>query len=272
MESSLNLTWADLKAEVAGYLGWGRTSTAWDANKVEEIKRLVQSALRKFYFAAQAKPDDPVYGWTFLKPVADVQLVTGSATADLPDDFGGFVGLATVALAGQSGGYSPLQQRHDEQVRALYAACPTVNGRPQFYAEKQVRGTSTLKSQRSQLYVYPIPDVDYVVTLAYYILPNYLTEANPFPYGGAAHAETMKAAVRAAAELYLDNKEGVETANYRQSLAASITYDRRHQPKSLGPNIDLSDWYSLNRSGGPWPNGLWDSPWGIGFLGTASYE
>lgn len=270
-ESTLNLTWDDLKAEVGGYLGWGRTSTVWGTRKSEEIKRIVESALRKFYFQAQARPSDAVYGWTFLKPVADIQLLTGTATADLPDDFGGFVGLATVAMEGAAGGYSPLEQRHDEQIRVLYASALTASGRPMFYAEKQVRGTTTQGSNRPQLYIYPLPDRDYVVSIAYYILPNYLTTSHPYPYGGAAHAETMKAAVRAQAELYLDNKEGVETANYRQCLASSITYDRRHQPKTFGRNYDPSDWMLHRRSGGPWPDGLWH-PLGIGYLGSASYE
>lgn len=271
-ESTLNLTWAELLAEVGSYLGWSRTAANWSANKIEEIKRLMQSGLRKFYFQAALRPDEQAYGWTFLKPVANIQLTATVATAALPDDYGGFEGIATVSLAGAIGGYSQLTQRHDEQLRALYAAAPAVAGRPVYFAEKQVKGVTTLETEKSQLYVYPLPDADYVVSVAYYVLPNYLTNSAPYPYGGAAHAETMKAAVRAQAELYLDNKVGPEDANYRQCLAASIMYDRRHQPKTLGINTDPSDWM-MNRNGmrGVWPDGLWH-PLGIGYLGTASYE
>jgi hypothetical protein len=270
-ETTLNLAWTDLKAEAGGYLGWGRTAANWDSNKTEEITRLMQSALRKFYFQAAVDPREPAYGWTFLKPVADIQLATGVATAPLPDDFGGFEGTATVRLGdGLAGGYWPLQQRHDEQLRVLYAAAPTINGRTVYYSEKQVKGVSTLGSNRSDLYVYPLPDNPYIVSVAYFILPNYVTTAAPYPYGGAAHAETMKAAVRAAAELYLDNRVGPEDANYRQCLTSSITYDRRHQPKSLGVNTDPSDWMMQRRTGGMWPDGLWH-PLGIGALGTAVY-
>lgn len=271
MESTLNLQRTEYQSEVADYLGWGRTSTGWDATQVEAIKRLLQSAQRKFYFQAQPDPAGPVHGWTFLKPVADIRLVTGVATVQLPDDFGGFEGLATVELAGAAGGYWPMEQRHDEQIRALYAAAPAVSGRPTYFAEQQVKGVSTLETEKSRLYVYPLPDAAYTVRVAYFVLPDYLTPARPFPYGGAAHAETMKAAIRAAAELYLDNQPGPEAANYAQCLMASISYDRRHQPKTLGINYDASD-FLLHRRGriGPWGDGCWH-PLGIGALSIASY-
>lgn len=271
MESTLNLQKTEHFAEAADYLGWGRDSTGWDSTQQEELKRLVQSAQRRFYFGAMPEGAAEVYGWTFLKPVATVQLVTGSAVAPLPDDFGGFEGLATVSLAsGSAGGYWPLDQRHEEQLRVLYAAAPTISGRPIYYAEKALRGLSTQETQKSQLYVYPLPDAAYVVAVAYFLLPDYLTASRPFPYGGAAHAETMKAAVRAAAELFLDNRPGPEEANYRQCLVASISYDRRHQPKVLGVNTDPSDWLLHRRRWAGWPDGMWH-PLGIGSIGTASY-
>ena len=270
MESTLTLAMTDLKAEAGGYLGYGRTSSAWDADQTEEIDRLTQSGLRKFYFQAQTNPKDAAHVWTFLKPVATVQLTTDSQYAALPDDFGGFEGLASVSLSGGSGGYWPIAQRHEEQLRVLFAAAPTASGRPVYFAESQIRGTSTQASNRSQVQVYPIPDQDYVFSVPYCILPNTLTTSNPYPYGGAAHAETMKAAIRSAAELYLDNTAGPETANYMQCLAASIQYDRRHQPKTLGLNYDPSD-MRMHRRGIGWPEGLWH-PLGIGYLGTASYQ
>lgn len=269
MESTLNLTMDELKAEAGAYLGHGRTSTAWDSVETEEIDRLTETALRKFYFQASVNPKDTAHGWTFLKPVATVQLVADDDYADLPDDFGGFEGVATVSLSG-SEGFWPLKERDETQIRALYAAVQNASGRPLCYAEVQVRGTTTQAANRSRLRVYPKPDSAYVLSVPYYILPNALTSANPYPYGGAAHAETMKAAIRAAAELYLDNEAGPENANYLQCLAASIQYDRRHQPKTLGVNNDPSD-YFLHRRGSNWPEGLWH-PLGIGYLGAASFS
>lgn len=266
-ESSLNLALDDLRSEVGGFLGWSRTAAKWTADKLVEINAQVSSALRKFYFAASIG-GEPIHNWTFLKPVAAIGVTNGSSVAPLPDDFGGFEGMVTVVQAGSSGGFWPVKIVHEEMIRAQYAAAANIAGKPLMVAEQQIKGTMANRSNRSQLAIYPVPDADYTFSVPYYILPDFLTTANPYPYGGAAHAETMKAACRAQAELYLDNAPGAETANYQMCLAASISYDRRHEPKSMGRNTDPSD-FLANRSG-KWPDGLWH-PLGIGYLGTASY-
>ena len=250
---------SELLGEGGSFLGWGRDAIRWTPKKAADVKSCGQSMLRKFYFQANQN-------WTFLKPVATIQLIISSATAPLPEDFGGFEGKASVSQSGLAGGFWPLSQCHEEQIRVKYAAFPSMTGRPVAYAEQQIKGTSKVRSNRSQLFVYPIPDRAYTISVPYYILPNYLTVENPWPYGGAAHAETMKAGMRAACELFLDNDPGPEAANYAQCLAASIQYDRRHQPKTLGINTDLSGFLAQR---GPWPDGLWNSPWGIGYLGVS---
>lgn len=270
MESTLNLSVTDLTGEVGSFLGWGRDATRWTANKAKDVQECVASCLRKFYFQAILDPRDSSHNWTFIKPVADIPLVTGSQNAALPDDFGGFEGQISVSQTGVSGGFWPLRLTSEESIRVQYAAFPSISGRPVSAAEEQIKGTSPQRSNRSRLLIYPLPDHDYVLHVPYYILPDYLTIANPYPYGGAAHAETMKAGARAAAELFLDNLPGPENGNYMQCLAASIQYDRRHQPKSLGVNSDMSDWLNSDRVG-RWPEGLWH-PLGIGFLGQSTYS
>lgn len=259
----------DLLGEGGAFLGWGRDTTKWTEKKAQDVKACGQTMLRKFYFQALLDPRDSSHNWTFLKPVADIPILSGGATAALPDDFGGFEGKVTVSQTGVTGGFWPVNLVSEEMIRVQYAAAPTYTGRPLVAAEQQIKGTSPTRSNRSQLIVFPTPDVDYVLHVPYYILPDYLTVTNPYPYGGAAHAETMKAGMRAAAELFLDNMPGPEAANYMQCLAASIAYDRRHQPKTLGVNTDRSDRRGRWR-GGSWPRGLWEMQ-GIGFLDTASY-
>ncbi len=268
MESTLNLSMTDLLGEGGAFLGWGRDATKWTDKKAADIKACGQTMLRKFYFQALLDPRDSSHNWTFLKPVADIPLPSGESTVPLPDDFGGFEGMVTVSQDGLAGGFWPVKLVSEEMIRVQYAQAPTMTGRPIVAAEQQIKGMGPTRSNRSQLYIYPVPDADYTLHVAYYILPDYLTIANPYPYGGAAHAETMKAGMRAAAELFLDNLPGPENANYMQCLGASIAYDRRHQPKSLGVNVDRSDW--MNRRRGHWPDGLW-TRFGIGFLSEASY-
>lgn len=271
MESTLSLNVDALKAEAGSFLGWGRGAvygeTTWDDSQERDLKSCVETMLRRFYFQATADPRDMAHKWTFLQPVATVALTSGEQSAPLPDDFGGFEGIATVSTT-TSAAFWPVRQISEEMIRSRYALSTSIAGRPLFIAERQIKGTTPLRSNRSELYVYPEPDADYTISVAYCILPNYLTAANPYPYGGAAHAETMKAGIRAAAELLFDNEPGPESANYMQALASSIAYDRRHQPKTLGLNTDPGVFHG-NRAG--WPTGLWE-PLGIGYLGGFTYD
>lgn len=260
-ESTLTLSMNDLTGEAGSFLGWGRDPARWSARKLEDLNAVLATALRRFYFQAG-------HEWTFLKPRATLALVAEEKAIPLPEDFGGFEGDAMIALSGSSGGYWPIRQVAAEQIRAQYALTDTVTGRPMYFADEPRRGVTEVRSSRNNLLIYPLPDNAYSFECTYSILPEFLTERNPWPYGGAAHAETLKAGVRAAAELYEDAEAGPQTANYVQSLKASIDYDRRHQPKTLGVNVDRSD--SIGKIGGMWPDGLW-TPLGIGYLGTVSY-
>ena len=268
-ESTLTLTVDGLRGDGGSYLGWSRDASRWSAKKLEDLNECLASTLRKFYFQASVRPQDPPHQWTFLRPVARIHLVSGEKEIPLPDDFGGFEGRATIQVAGSSGGgYCPIEQFPEERIRALYAANDSSTGRPAVYADTPRPRTTKVRSSRSNLLIYPIPDQDYQFYVPYSILPDFLTIEHPYPYGGAGHAETLKAGMRAACELYEDGEAGEQTANYLQCLAASIQYDRRHQPKTLGVNSDLSD--GMMRSS-RWPEGLWH-PLGIGYLGEITYQ
>lgn len=269
MESTLSLPLTELTGEVGSFLGWGRNPSRWSEDKAKDVMECTASGLRRFYYQAMVSDKDSIHHWTFMKPVAKVQLASGASTAPLPEDFGGFMGMASVSRSGLDGGFWPLKQMHEEQIRVQYAAFPSITGRPVAYAESQIRGSTQTRSNRSELTVYPKADQDYTLSVPYYFLADYLTTANPYPYGGAAHAETMKAAVRAAAELFMDGQAGEQQANYLQCLAASIQNDRRHEPKSMGLNMDRSD-DLLGFRGNQFPDGLWN-PLGIGYLSVATY-
>lgn len=244
-ESTLNLKLSDLQAEVGDFLGWGRGpdngSAAWSDSKQRRIKSCVESCLRLFYFQAQPDPGGPVHKWSFLQPVTTVTLADGGRSCVLPADFGGIEGQVTIQTPGQSG-FWPLHVVTAEEIRTTFARTSTaVVGRPDRVAVSPIKGTGAESSSRYQLDVYPEANQEYSLKLGYYILPDFLTTANPYPYGGAAHAETMKAGARAAAEMQLDNERGPQWEAYRMALSASIVYDRRNKARFLGYNGDMSD-------------------------------
>lgn len=253
-EPTLNLKLSDLQAEVGDFLGWGRGpdngDEAWADNKQRRIKSAVESCLRIFYFQAQPEPNGPVHKWSFLQPVATVNLASGGRSCVLPADFGGIEGQATIGATGQTG-FWPINVVTAEEIRVLFARqSSAVNGRPDRVAISPLKGTGAETSSRYQLDVFPVANQDYTIRFAYYLLPDFLTTANPYPYGGAAHAETMKAGARAAAEMLLDNERGPQWDAYRMALSASIVYDRRNKAKFLGYNRDRSDWeYTDDRRG-----------------------
>lgn len=268
-ENPLTLKLTDLTGEAGYFMGWGRGpdngDEEWDDRKLRDIKNACESALRMVYFQAQIDPRDEAHGWSFLRPSANVAVLSGAQSAALPDDFGGFESEMAVSLTGGSGAYCPIKLTSEPMIDGRYTAYPTTTGRPQMAAERALKGTTTERSSRSELFVWPQADQNYTLRVSYYILPSYLTTANPYPYGGAAHAETFKAAVRAAAEMMLMGTPGLEMQNYTVRLAASIAYDRRHQPKTLGQNIDNSR-NRRNAYPGWWPQAM------LGWLGPITYD
>lgn len=269
-EPSLNLAMDDLRGEIGDHLGWGRTPSAWSARKVVEVNNILASALRKFYFQAMVTPTKR-HLWSFLRPVLKQAITDGVSEQVLPDDFGGFEGRATLTVSG-SGPYWPLQQASEEEVRVLFSQDATRTGRPLMFCQRARQRTTEDRSSRFELVLFPIPDQDYTFECAYSIIPEMLTERSPWAYGGAPHAETLKAGARAAAEIYKDAARREQQANYENCLAASIGYDRQNQPKTLGINSDTSDAVRSPVNSRAWPFGLCNHPFGIGSYGVTEYS
>lgn len=248
MESTLSLKMADLKTEIGSFLGWGGGvdygDEAWTADKERRLSSLLGSALRMVY-VSPLTADGKVHNWSFLQPVAEITMLTGAQEAVLPDDFGGIEGTVTVSLDGQAG-YWPIKIDNAEIIRQRYAAFPNATGRPYTAALEAVKDSGPQSGSRMKMTIYPASDAAYTLRFGYYILPDMLTAAAPYPYGGMAHAETFKAACRAAAEMFQDNARGVEWMNFERCLAASILYDRKNKAQTLGYNGDASDGMARN--------------------------
>ena len=96
--------------------------------------------------------------------------------------------------------------------------------------------------QRFELLFDPTPDAAYRITGRYQALLGKLTATNIYPAGGAPHAETLKAAIQAAAELSMDDTRGPYHERFMERIAASVAYDRQaFAPANLGYNGDRSD-------------------------------
>lgn len=243
MESTLSLKKSDLEAEVGLFLGYGRGEehgdSAWTNKQQAAIESCVKSGLRQFYFPPPI--DGRVHDWSFLKPVRSVTYADGERTVELPDDFGQFEGMITVATADGTTVTEPVPIVGEGMIRQQYAKLPEATGRPALAAVRPKKGTGAERGQRFELFLFPQADEDYTLTFAMYLVGEALTGERPYAYGGGAHAETILESCLAIAEQRLDDAIGVKTAKFMERLAASIALDRRVKPQHLGYNGDGSD-------------------------------
>lgn len=151
----------------------------------------------------------------------------------LPDDFGG--------LNGQQLTFQPdvadwsVEVVGEPQIRETYQI-DTSTGRP-CYAATRPSYTTGSAPQRWDLFLYPIPDQVYVLSVPYFRLIDALSASLPYPIGGMPYFETYKAACLAAAEKDInDEVNGVHWQHFIQrALPSAIEFDaKQHGPKNLG--------------------------------------
>ncbi len=240
MESTLAASYTDLLADVATFLGYTRGvafgEADWDFRQKANLERCVRGGIRNVYHCG--------YDWSFLKPVVTLTLSSGANTVPLPDDFGGLEGQialgATTATVWQ-----PLDVRGIGDLYQQQNLYPTTNGQPLLVAQEPIKGTGPTQGQRFQLRFWPLADQDYRIQFQYYLLPDYLSGALPYVYGGAQHAETFLSSCKAIAERDLDDIiDGPQQIEFMRRLDVSKDLDRRHKPQMLGYNRDHSDSHS----------------------------
>lgn len=256
-EPTLALTHDQFAAKLGVFSGWGQGAyidgvatgdPAWSSYQKAVIEDSIQSGLRRFYYPDPA--GGPMHSWTFLKPVATLILASGGNTIQLPDDYGECEGVVTINPAATQSQPWEIAWRNESQIRQMYALTNTVTGPPMYVAEQVLKGTTPINGQRKQLYLYPNADQQYTLNVAYYVNPDYLTQAAPYAYGGAQHAETILESCLAVMEERVDDiKDGPHAKSFAERMRASIALDSRSQPQRLGPNLDRSDWtLGVNRA------------------------
>lgn len=244
MESSLNVPMSMITGRVGNYLGYGygveNGEKEWTDRQAIRVKDFADSGLRNFYFPQAPDGSVATYQWSFLRPTATLTLLGGTSSVDLPDDFGGIEGKVVVRASSQTIGY-PVSVFNEGFLQEYINRFPSTTGIPCRCAIAPQKGTTAQRSPRAKLLFHPIPDADYTLTLQYYLIPEALTSANPWAYGGAMHAETIIESCIAVAELRLNDTIGVHDAAFKQRLSASMAMDRRLKAQDLGYAGDTSD-------------------------------
>jgi hypothetical protein len=84
-----------LMRECAGFLGWGYNVDALDPERAAKLDSIVQSGIAQFYYPPPLpvgeKGETMPHRWSFLTPVAELNVVNGTAEYALEDDFAGAI-------------------------------------------------------------------------------------------------------------------------------------------------------------------------------------
>ncbi len=242
-ESTLNSAYAALRSEIGHYLGFGTDSTAWNTSQTTQVNNALKYGSLKFYYPAL--PGGMSHEWRFMRPTTTMALTATDYDVDFPATFGGIEGDMTYAITDNVVG--PVKQIDESDIRRLReASSGATTGHPRFFAIRVKAGTptGTTDGERWEAIFYPTPDGTYTLTYKYLILPDVITQG--YAYGGAQHAETLKACCLAAAEESMNDGQTLWKTIMLERLTASVKADKQMAVQFRGYNGDRSD----NREGG----------------------
>lgn len=155
----------------------------------------------------------------------------------LPDDFGGIEGQLTFA---EGEGRPSIPQVAENQIRTLRQRDISA-AQPQYFAVRP-KSVAAGEKQRFQLLLWPEPDTVYNLSYTKVVLPNKLSEANPYPLGGMAFSEVVLESCLSVAEQRVNDDKGLHWSQFMERLTAAVIHDREAiEPQHLGYCGDNSD-------------------------------
>lgn len=236
--ASFAITLEELRIIVASDRGYGLDPADWNERQTFVIDQVVTSAVAQVYFPPPVKGERLAPDWTFLKPITEVGLASGSQRIKMPADFGSVDGPIAVKTTATTSMPWWIEWRNENWILGLYQGAPALTGPPKFAAETVLRDHGAPVGQRRGLLIFPIADQDYVLQIKYSINPDRLSGACPYAYGGAQYRELYVASVYAVAEQQFDGVMGTATQKFDQMLLAAISQDNKNRPQKLGYNAN----------------------------------
>ena len=234
-ESELSITYGDLLAEVAAYVGYGVDDAAWTAAQLAELDRYVQAGVRRFYYPPAAQGAEAGYQWSFLQPVTSLSTAADDAAQDLPDGCGRVLGGFHFD---ETEHRRSIVQVSEDRYQSLLSRSEDT-GPPQVVRirhKAQVEG----EGQKLEAAWWPIPDATYVLTYRYEAYSGKLDGTNVYPLGGMRHAELLIASCLAVAEQRANDEKGIHSEDFGRMLVSAIQQDRRLGPRHFGAMGDHS--------------------------------
>lgn len=225
-ESSLALSYDDIRRRVGKERGYRTDIEDWEAQEKEDIEFCLRDGSDWFYLRAN-------HDWSFLSPLATITLPDGEQEVELPWDFGFptdeciyFEDMLGRSIRIVADGVI-LRKRQDNA---------GTTGRPMMAAVVTQSKPGIRVGQQSKLIYWPEADDDYTVQIRYSIIPAALSAATPTPYGGAQHAGTLLECCLAASERMDGNPSGPHGQTAMMMLESSRILDRKAKAKMMATN------------------------------------
>ena len=189
-------------------------------------------AIKTFVSTTQVKVTGDASG----EAAGQAYTVTANGNYDLPDAFGSLDGPITF----QPGDlYTDLLIVGEGEIRRRRVVDTTAT--IPVYAAIRPKSSDGSTGQRFELLIWPTPDASYTLDYAYYLNPDDLTDANPYPLGGNAYGECLLASCLAVAEQKSHDAVAQHTMRFKELLAAAIARDKSSQRPnvygSLNPTV-----------------------------------
>jgi hypothetical protein len=239
-----SITRADLKVDIARFLGISRDDSLWTDEDEDAIDTIIEGAERDFYWPPILPGEKSSHPWTFLRPIMTLPVSTNIPDYDMPEDFGGFV-ESELTYVDQDDAWHTVRITSISEILRHRNADMETTGKPYLAAEQWLPSDGEAK-QRKSLMLWPTPDEDLTLRAPYYCLPYAVSDSKPYPLGGQPHAATIRAAALANAELEHEGAQGAHYVKFMERLAVSVSIDRQLGPKNLG-NLNRPDRYCPTR-------------------------
>lgn len=174
----------------------------------------------------------------------DTFTVTADGDYQMSYDFGGLFGNVKYAIDDDA--WFPMKMTHEGHILTMRQRNLTDQsnaGLPEMGAIVPINSTTTTRSQRQRLMVWPTPEggATYTISYRYHALQSELSATNPFALGCPQHFETLLASCLSKAELLQNDAKGIHWETWMERLKAAVDHDRRRTaPMTYGYNGDRS--------------------------------
>jgi hypothetical protein len=229
-ESTLSLSFTNLKTEVGFFLGYGRSG--WTADQTSEIESLVQAGVRRVYYPIGTGPNAG-YEWSWLRPTVTLEIVAGDGDYDLPDNFGRLIGNLH---------YAPGIIQAEIKIISLESILELRSrldeSSPPWFAAVRPKTQAKSVGQRWEILFYPKPDANYTLYCNFEAYSGILSTDYPYPLGGMELSELYVESCLAVAEQRANDESGLHGQVYQALLIDAIARDRKRGARFFGPMGD----------------------------------